>query len=536
MTMNRRRRALPLVALGLVGLMTIAGCASAASEESGDTRAIDREVGFIGVEEAGAPVDGGTLTFGSYVFPTVLDPTKTRSAGSVGGTELAAIYDTLVRSDYESGGFEPRLAERLTNNDDFTQFTVELRDGAKFSDGSPVDSAAVKWSMERYIAANFDLAATFSNVLSSIDTPDPSTVVFNLENSWSRFPVMLAMGPGYIVAPSSEAGGAFKPIGAGPFTLTKFAPNEEIIMTARADYFGGKPHLDGLRFVPTAGAQSQLDSLESGQLDMSYILLDETTIKNTLDRGYAGFRDIQGLGQNVILNQREGRPGADLRVRQAVAYGIDPEIFNSRAHNGLGIVDSNLLPATSRWSSTVDGIPYDPEKAKQFLAEAKADGYDGKLKLLTPTEQFSMQAALAVQASLNAIGFDVQLDTVGSASDSNRRVFAEHDFDVVRSAFAFLDDAPLLRLQGSMMSDSSNNPQGYADAQMDELIRGVQTALTDEDKNAALSKVQQRMNETIPYAVLGPMSVLTAWDDNVHGVERTVDNIWYFDTAWLSKN
>ncbi|WP_305093300.1 ABC transporter substrate-binding protein [Prescottella sp. R16] len=536
MKLNRRRRSLPLVAVGLAGLMTIAGCASAASEDVGNTRAADREVGFLGLEEAGEPVDGGTLTFGSYVLPNALDPTKTRANGAVGGTELAAIYDTLVRSDYESGGFEPQLAERLTNNDDYTQFTVELRGGATFSDGTAVDSAAVKWSMERYLAANFDQATTFSSVLSSIDTPDPHTVVFNLDRSWSRFPVLLAMGPGYIVAPSSESGGTFTPIGAGPFTLTKFAPNEEIALTARADYYGGKPHLDGLRFVPTSGAQPQLDSLESGQLDMAHIVLDEVVIKNTLDRGYPGFLDVQGLGQILLINQREGRPGADLRVRKAVAYGVDPVIFNDRAHNGLGIVDSNLLTANSRWTSTVDGIVYDPKKAKEFLDEAKADGYDGKLRLLTSTEQFAMQAALAVQASLNAIGFDVSLDTVGAAAENNRRVFAERDFDIVRSGSAFLDDAPLLRLQGSMMSNSSNNPQGYADEQMDELIREVQTASTDEDKNAVLSKVQQRMNETIPYVVLGPMSTLTAWDDNVHGVERTADNIWFFDTAWLSKN
>ena len=536
MRMNRRRLGLPLVALGLAGLLTLAGCASATSDAPGNSQAGDREVGFIGAQEAGTPVDGGTLTFGTYVFPTSLDPTvATRAAGSVGGTELSAIYDTLVRSDYESGGFEPQLAEKLTNNDDFTEFTLTLRDGAKFSDGSPVDSAAVKWSMDRYIASKFDVAAVFSAVVTSIETPDANTVVLKLNKSWNRFPTMLSMGPGFIVAPSSEAGGTFTPIGAGPFTVTNFAPNEEILMTARADYHSGKPHLDKLRFVPTAGAQSQLESLNSGQINMAYMLLDETVIKDTLDQGYAGFRDIQGLGQTLLLNERDGNPGADVRVRKAVAYGVDPNAFNDRAQDGLGIANSNLLPATSRWTSTVDGIPFDPEKAKGFLDEAKADGYDGKLQMLTPTEPFAMSAALSIQASLNAIGFDVGLDTVGTPADSSRRVFAEHDFEMVRSAFAFIDDVPVLRLQGSMKSDSNNNPQGYADPQMDELIVEVQTATTDEAKNAALSKVQQRMNETVPYAILGPISVLTAWDSSVHGLKRTVDNIWLFDTAWMAK-
>lgn len=529
----RTRMRTALTAAGLAGAMVLAGCASD-SAGGGSATGDAATVGFVGAAvDEGTPVDGGTLTFGSYIFPTSLDPTVTRTAGSVGASEMMAVYDVLVRTDAKSGDFVPQLAKGLEHNADYTQFTVTLRDGVTFSDGTPVDSAAVKWSMQRYIDSNFDLAGTFTSVLGGIETPDAHTVVINLTRPWARFPVLLAMGPGIIVAPSSMNGGIFHPIGAGPFTVAQFSPNEKLVLTPRADYFGGTPHLGKLVFMPTSGAQSQIESVEAGQFDMTYMLQDDKAIKKAVDDGYSGYRDEQGLGHVLILNLRDGYPGKDLRVRQAVAYGIDRDMFNQRTLQGLGTVSGDLVPPGSKWDPGVHALPHDPAKAKELLDAAKADGYDGTLKLLTPTTQFAMDAALAVQASLGAIGFDVQLDTVATSGDASQKVFADHDFQMFRTAFAAIDEAPSIRLAGSMGSSSSNNPEAYSDPQMDQLLVGLQAASTDGEVNEALGKIQQRANETVPYVVLGPMSVMSVWNSKVHGIERNVDNIWLFDKAWV---
>lgn len=519
---------------GLAGALALTACSSGDGSSGGSSDPQAREIGYFGVDDGGDPTDGGVLTFGSFVFPTSLDPTETRAAGSVGGTELAAIYDVLMTSDRESGDFTPRLAESVKANDDYTEYTLRLPADTTFSDGSPLDSAAVKWSFDRYRDSGFDLAGTLDSVLEGIDTPDDRTVVFTLNRSWSRFPVMLSMGPGFVVAPSSEDGGGFTPIGAGPFTVSEFVQNEKLVLAARDDYHGGAPHLAGLEFIPTSGAQSQLEFLDDGQIDMAYMLQDEPVIEAVIDAGYPGYLDQQALGNVLLINQAEGRPGADLRVRQAIAYGLDRDAVNQRSMEGLGVTDPSLLPESSLWSSTVTGTDYDPDKARELLEEAKADGFDGRLEFVTPSEPFAMDSALAIQASLNSVGFDIELDPVASAADGSNRVFNERDFDLNRAAFAFLDDAPILRAQGSMGSTSSNNPHGYADDEMDGLLEELWTATDDSATEAALSKIQERMNETVPYVIIGPMSVLSFWHQDVHGLQRTIDNIWLFDKAWIS--
>lgn len=527
------RSGIRLAALGAAAAVVMTGCASADSQVNDGSSVT---TGLVNVaRDAGDPVRGGTVTFGSYSFPNALDPTRTQASGSTGGTEMAAVYDTLLRTDPESGDFEPQLAQSLEHNADYTEFTLTLRDGATFSDGSPVDAEAVKWSIDRFVAARADVSQVWANSVTTIGTPDAKTVTFTLNAPWDRFPVLLAMGPGMVVSKNSETGGQFTPIGAGPFTVTRFAPNEELVLTAREDYWNGRPHLDKVRFVPTNGARGQFESLQSGQLDMAYILRDEAAIRDALNAGYSGYLDVQGLGAIGMLNTREGRPGADLRVRQAVAYGVDPQAINQRANEGLGIASSRIVPDSSRWSSGAEGVAFDPDKARQFLDQAKADGYDGKLTYLTTSEKSAEAAALATQASLNALGFDVQIQYVNNVTDLIRKMYVEHDFDMTRSSFAFMDESPYLRLYGGLGSDSRNNASGYSDPEMDALLVEVKTAKTDDAKKDAIAKVQARANETIPYAVWGPSKVFTVWDENVHGVKRTADNILLLDQTWIGQ-
>lgn len=534
MKSTRYRRTLQLFVLGAAATLLTSACASADGTNVGSDAS--DVTGLINVETAaGEPVRGGTVTFGSYAFPHSLDPIKTASAGSTGGTELTALYDTLIRVDADSGDFHPQLAKSLEHNEDYTEFTLELRDNATFSDGSPVDSDAVKWSIDRYITAGVDARQAMSNSVAEVGTPDPHTVTFTLNEPWAQFPVLLTMGPGMIVSPNSEANGNFTPIGAGPFTLTQFAPNEELVLTARNDYWNGPPYLDRVRFVPTSGARQQLEALQSGQLDMAYILRDEATIRDAINAGYSGYLDAQGLGSIGLVNTLAGRPGADVRVRQAVAYGVDPEAINQRANDGLGIASSEILPKSSRWYSGAEGVPFDPEKARQLLNEAKSDGYDGKLTYLTTGDKSAEQAALTVQASLNAIGFDVRIDKVNNTTDLVRKLYVEKDFDVSRAALSFLDESPFLRLYNGMGSDNPTNPTGYSDPEMDRLLSEVKRATTDDATKEAIANVQAHANATVPFAIWGPNKVFVAWKNNIHGIVRNPDNVFLLHQAWIER-
>ncbi|MFM1725095.1 ABC transporter substrate-binding protein [Rhodococcus sp. PAM 2766] len=524
-----------LLSGGITALaVLLAGCSSGDADATADGTQ-QRQSGFVGEQaDDGAPVAGGSLTFGSYSLPTVLDPARTQAAASTGGTEMAAIYDTLVRYDSENGTFVPQLAESLERDDSLETYTVTLRPETRFSDGNVLDAPAVRWSIERFVAAKADASQTWTSVVDSIDTPDERTVVFRLKRPWGDFPALLSLGPGMIVGAGSEKDGTFSPVGAGPFTVTKFAPHEELLLSGRSDYVGGKPLLDAVRFVPTAGAQAQYESMRSGQFDITYILRDERVIDQVLAAGYTGYLSPTGQNGIGVINSRPGRPGADLRVRQAVAYGVDPEAINQRANAGLGTASSELVPEGSRWYSGAEGIPFDPERARQLLDAAKADGFDGRISYLTTHDPGQQATALTVQASLQSIGFDVTVDYATDTTDLVRKVYRDHDFDLTRGGAPIGEEAPFLNLYGSMGSDSRNNATGFADPEMDRLLLAVQTAPTDDDKRDAIGDVQRYANETVPYVLWGPAAVLTAWEPTVHGVKRTVTDIMLFDSAWKS--
>nr|MBM4733718.1 ABC transporter substrate-binding protein [Prescottella equi] len=532
---NQAFRPARLLVGGLTAVaVLLAGCASGNSDATAASTS-PRQAGFVGEQPGDAePAAGGSLTFGSYSLPTVLDPARTQAAASTGGTEMAAIYDTLLRHDFDSRTFVPQLAETFEGSDDLTTYTVTLRPGTRFSDGSVLDADAVKWSIERFVTAKGDASQTWTNVVDTVDTPDELTVVFRLKRPWSDFPALLSLGPGMIVGAGSDTGGTFTPVGAGPFTVTKFAPREELLLSARADYVGGKPLLNTLRFVPTAGAQAQYESMRSGQFDMTFILRDERVIDQALADGYTGFLSPTGQNGIGVINSRPGRPGADVRVRQAIAYGVDPEAINQRANAGLGTASSELVPEGSRWYSGAEGLRFDPERARELLDEAKADGFDGRISYLTTQDPGQQATALTVQAMLQSIGFDVAVDYATDTTDLVRKVYRDHDFDLTRGGAPIGEEAPFLNLYGSMGSDSRNNATGFADPEMDRLLLAVQTAPTDDAKRDAIGDVQRYANETVPYVLWGPAAVLTAWEPTVHGVKRTVTDIMLFDDAWKS--
>src|SRR5690606_9159555 len=102
----------------------------------------------------GEPQRGGRLVLGMYAEPRSLDPVQASGAGTGGGTEMMALYDTIMRWNPDTNDYEPRTAESLTPNDDYTSWELKLRSGIRFRDGTPYDAEAVKLSIERHRSAS----------------------------------------------------------------------------------------------------------------------------------------------------------------------------------------------------------------------------------------------------------------------------------------------------------------------------------------------------------------------------------------------
>lgn len=526
------------ISVALIGAgILLSSCSSGNGDVSiNDTADVGSafQTGLVNVQEKqGEVVKGGTLTYGVQLLPPSLDPAKTAARDDAGGA-LAAVYDVLMSYDPATDEFKPKVAKALDASDGGSTWTLKLRKDVQFSDGTPMDADAVVASINRYNAGGGNGAELWLESVASIESTDAETVVFRLNAPWQRFPSMLSLGHGMIVAPAADKGGAFTAIGAGAFTDEKFAPNEERVYKANPTYYGGQVNLDQLRIVPLNGPQANLESLEAGQLDIAYIRGNSSAINTAKEKGYPGYIGVLNVGGAEIINNREGKPGSDVRVRQAIAYALDPELIDERAENGLGLPGSEVFGPTSRWHTDTPGVAYDPERAKELLSQAKADGYSGTLDYVVLSEPKDQAGGLAVQTLLQAVGFDVNLVAAGTVVDLIQKVYVKHDYDLAHSGLGLYEAIPDLGLYSTVNSKSRSNTSGYANPDMDALILELQRANGDTTAKQVISKIQSLWNETVPSAPTSGLPAFWAWQKNVYDIVPTAAGIMLFDQAWVA--
>lgn len=535
MHLKSNSRVLRLAVLATASLLVV-GCAS---DDAGDSEPTQAErdavygTGFVGdVVRDGDPEQGGTLTYVTYSETLSLDPAKIVVAGATGGTELLALYDSLLRYDPEAGDYEPRLAEELEVDDEFRTWTLTLREEATFSDGSPVDAAAVVASFERYVAEDGNQAGLWTANVAAAEAVDERTVEITLQQGWSGFAYLLATGPGMIVGPGADDGEKFAPVGAGAFTVARFAPSEELVLEPREDHWDEAPHLEEVRFVPISGDAAKVDMLETGGADVAY-LREAPVVTAARESGFGGYMDVVNMGESLLLNHRDGAATADVRVRQAIAHALDVDVWNQRVNEGSGVMSKEIFNKFSRWHSDVAALPADEDAARALLEEAKADGFDGTVRF-AGVAKVSQSKALVFKALLERVGFEVEIDYAQSISDLISAIFVKRDFDVAVWGFNTPDNAVYPEIYRNFHSESASNPGGFADEEVDAILEEMRGA-EEGGQQELVDRMQERWNETVPALPVGARGEFLAMGDDVRGVVASADNMLFLDEAWLDE-
>jgi peptide/nickel transport system substrate-binding protein len=518
---------------------------------------------------AETPVAGGTITMSVFSEASGLDPITISGAGVTGGAEMVAIYDSVMRYNPETGEYEPRTAESLTPNSDFSVWTLKLKPGIKFSDGTDYDAEAVRYSIERHKSpANRTPSAGAVQNVKEATVVDTLTLRITLTGPWPGFPAVLASSPGYVPSPTAvKACGAtpprecpfnLSPVGAGPFVIDSFKPKEAITMTRNPNFYGGPVYLDGLKFVfIPGGAAAGLEALKAGGVQVAY-LREPEPIDAAKEEEYPGYSNLQQNGANMLMNigvtvqcaggepaaicagkpdgpQVTDNPTKSLKVRQAIAAAIDTEVINERAYGGTGFPGTEFVQESFRYYSGVEGPEYDPERARQLVQEAKQEGWDGRVRYFSSNVPSTVNRALAVKTMLEAVGITVELDSTKSTTDHVAQITVARDYDLTIWGSPQLEDSDLswVVLDQALRSDSPANRVGYKSADMDRALLELKVASTDDAKKAAYSKISELLARDLPWLTEGAVEEYIAWQPEVQGIYANLATTVYFDKAWI---
>jgi len=356
-----------------------------------------------------APVDplSAPLVVAIETGPTLLDPRLASDAYSERIAQL--IFNGLVQLDAD-GKIVPDLAEGWEIENERI-YTFRLRRGVRFHDGTGLTSDDVRYTFEslRSPLSASPFRKDFE-VIDRIETPDPFTVRFRLRRPHAPFLLDLTRGivPRH-AAESERRDFASRPIGTGPFMLTRWLQDQSIELTANAGYFEGTPHISKVvfRIIPEEGTRlmellaDSVDLLENG---LSPDLIDRVRQNPSLVVQSGNGNAYTYLGLNLT------HPAlGNIRVRKAIAYGINREgiirdILRGSAQRATGV----LPPDHWAYEGDLQTFPYDPVRAKQLLKES---GFPLPLRLSYKTSQneLARRIAEAIQQQLSEIGIQVEL-------------------------------------------------------------------------------------------------------------------------------
>ncbi|MEP3330070.1 ABC transporter substrate-binding protein [Sedimentitalea sp.] len=474
----------------------------------------------------------GVLIVGQIAEPKSLDPAAVTAVNDF--RILVNLYEGLTR--YKSGTLEvePALAESWTISDDGTEYTFTLKPGVKFHDGTEFNAHAVKFNFDRMLDEShpfhntgpFPLSFFFGSVAST-EVVDDLTVKFTLNAPYAPFLSNLAYPTGLIVSPAAvekhDVDFGRNPSGTGPFTFAEWRSNEAVVLERNADYWGDPAGTDVVVFRPITDANTRVAEMLAGGIDMM-VEVPPTSLSQF--EGDA-FTVAQQAGPHVwflILNAKEG-PFADVRVRQAANYAINKEAIVNDVLEGTAEVAAGPTPPAFAWAYNADlePYPYDPDKARELLAEAGAEGAEltfyvteGGSGMLDP-----IAMGTAIQADLAAVGLNVSIETYEwntFLGEVNPGLEGKADMAEMAWMTNDPDTLPYLALRTGAWPDQGGFNSGYySNPKVDELLEAARTATDQAERARLYQEMQTIVQQDAPWVFVANWKQNAVTSDRVEG-------------------
>ena len=485
-----------------------------------------------------AAEDQKTTTIGVTSFADTLEPTEQYFSWVI---TRYGVGECLVKFD-ETGSLTPCLAESWESSEDGLTWTFKIREGVKFSNGNDMTPEAVKSSIERTVT-KADRAGEFFD-LASVEV-DGQNLVFTLNRANANMAGCLA-DPLFLIIDTTVDESTYAangPVCTGAYAFQSFNPTDSAVVVKNEYYWDGEVPFDYVTLKCIDDQTTRSMALQSGEIDVAYNLKTENVIEF---EGYEQYeiQSLESLRSTYAFMNQNGELG-DLALRQAFLRALDKETYCSALLEGGATAGKAPIPPTLDYGfdELVDENTYDPESAKQILADAgyvdtNGDGYvenpegeEFSLNFVIYTSRAELGVyAQAAQANLKEVGINVELNTVSYETLLDMRDSGQYDLLIWNVLVGNTGD-PENYLRENWYSTSVNNTAGYNNAEVDALLDELAATFDADARKELIIQIQQHIMDDAATVFFGYETTYLFSNTRVTGL-----NMYPMDYYWLTKD
>lgn len=481
-----------------------------------------------------------TLRVAIGTDPDTLDPMSGYLPISFTVDQL--IFDCLFRFDAKNNILKS-LATDYAYSADGRILTVKIATGRRFANGAPLDAAAVAASFKRLLdPANGSIYLGLFKVLGEVKAVGEDTVEFHMSEPNGHALVLLANSAASIVEVNaaktlgSEYGR--HPVGSGPYAIKDYIGGERFSLVPNPNYNGPVPaKLSKIEFITAPEDGSRMALLETGVVDIVERVPPESIqILNSLPDASALIApSMYSINAEAVLRG----PLLDKRVREALNLAVDRRGITKGVLGGLGSPSTGFVGPGTQDSlhATFDPIPYDPQKARQLLADAGYKPGQLSLTLTCPTGRYikDAQVCQALQGEWQSIGINVKADivdrgswlkTIGLPPEQRTDNIAL----VGRGTTGI--DYTLYRL---FYTNVSTNRTGFSNAQVDSLLTAGRATTDMERQKSVYADIQKIIWDERPFVFLWYQNQVFGVSKAVTGFQPRMDEVMVFDDVAVKR-
>ncbi len=420
-------------------------------------------------------------------------------------TSRLGIGETLVRLNDELK-IEPCLADEWENVDELT-WRFHIREGARFSNGTPVTAQACQASLERAISMN-DRASEYLKV-ESMEADGQELTIRTSEPNAGLLSNLVE--PVFDIVDATQSADQIKtaPVGTGPYKIANFQSEQSAELVKNENYWDGEPGLDRIEVTQIADSDARAMALQSGEIDLTNTIDQTSTTLFENNPDYQVSSIISPRVNVAYMNHAESSPLHDVELRKAISYAVNREAYaeligGSPAH-GL------YSDATPFGNETIWSFSYDKDQAEQILDQAgyhdvdgdgireMSDGSQMTLHYLQAADHGSADSAIlaqAVQSDLKAVGIDMEILSVENLSEYQSQ--GNFDFYTGNDNSAPTGDPQLWleTMYTGLGVSGKKNLTSFQDDKIDEIVAQMNQTFDQEARYQLASEASQELNET----------------------------------------